>query len=256
MRVKKSGYFAQLLPPKNNIANMQSQKRKIFLIAFALIAIGDWTGQILGLAWLDFTFKPLIMPALMLFLWVFSNKKIPNGLAKWVLIGQFFSWCGDISLMFGGKGLPFILGLGSFLIAHIAYTTAFVTPLPAENERKKMYIFTNYSAFLPLLFFLIIFYSYMQPYLGELEIPVLIYGFAIMCMAGAALNRYRFTTGVSFRQIFAGSLLFLVSDTVLAYSLFVKNFPLSGLLVMITYIGAQYLISEGTLNHQVGKERF
>lgn len=41
----------------------------------------------------------------------------------------------------------------------------------------------------------------------------------------------------------AGSLLFVASDTVLAWNMFVEAVPYSGVLIMTTYYGAQLLIA-------------
>jgi len=46
---------------------------------------------------------------------------------KMIQFGLFFSWIGDIALMFDEKiAILFVVGLGAFLIAHLGYAYAFI----------------------------------------------------------------------------------------------------------------------------------
>jgi uncharacterized membrane protein YhhN len=110
--------------------------------------------------------------------------------------------------------------------------------------RSKTWLFT------PFLLFLIFFYAYLYPYLGEMRIPVFVYALVIALMSVSALNRFGSVNLLSFRLVFIGSLLFMLSDSILAVSLFVKNFEFSGVAVMLTYIAAQYLIMSGAMKAQ------
>ena len=49
--------------------------------------------------------------------------------ALWILCGLGFSWLGDFFLHVSSKMLYFLLGLFSFLTAHIFYVVAFCTAL-------------------------------------------------------------------------------------------------------------------------------
>ena len=51
----------------------------------------------------------------------------------------------------------------------------------------------------------------------------------------------------SFKLVFIGSLLFLLSDSMLAFNKFHSEIPLAGFLIMLTYIAAQYLIMRGLI---------
>ncbi len=70
---------------------------------------------------------------------------------------------------------------------------------------------------------------------------------AIFGMAARALNRFKTTSTESFLLVFFGSVLFVLSDTLIAIDKFYVSIPNDGVFVMSTYIAAQYLIMRGIL---------
>jgi len=62
-----------------------------------------------------------------------------------------------------------------------------------------------------------------------------------------ALNRSGRVGAMSFKLVFVGSLLFLLSDSMIAFNKFNSDIPLAGFLIMITYVAAQYLIMRGLI---------
>lgn len=216
---------------------------------FFVATIGDLVGTV-WYAPLHLLCKPLLMLSLMLFFWQAIGQRL-SPLARWVLPALFFSWAGDIFLMFDGKGF-FIGGLGSFLVAHLLYLGAYRENLPTHLQTVSKSLLARMPYLLvPFLAYLCGFYAFLYPYLGELAIPVAVYAFVLMCMGVFALNRYGFTTKASFQWILAGAFLFMVSDSILATNLFVwnKELPLGNLGVMLTYISAQYAIVRGAILH-------
>ena len=80
-----------------------------------------------------------------------------------------------------------------------------------------------------------------------LKIAVFVYMLAIVGMSAMALNRYKTVNKASFIQVFGGSVLFVISDSFIALDKFFTPIPNDRLLVMSTYIAAQYLIMRGIL---------
>ena len=86
------------------------------------------------------------------------------------------------------------------------------------------------------------------PKLGEMQIPVLVYSIVITLMGLAALDRYGAVSPKSFWKVLIGALLFILSDSLIAYSRFgqeIVEISLPGFWIMLTYILAQFLIITG-----------
>ncbi len=64
-----------------------------------------------------------------------------------------------------------------------------------------------------------------------------------------ALFRYGKNFSLSFWLVFTGAILFMVSDSILAVNKFHSEIPHAGLLVIIPYIMAQFLIIKGLIKH-------
>lgn len=194
------------------------------------------------LAELHFVSKPLIM--IVLFVWYLRQTAADNSRAKWALVaGICFSWLGDVLLMFSPP-LFFIGGLASFLLAHIGYCVAFLRSTPSLHEDEPV---LKRKPFL-LLLFIAYYTSILRLLWGglkEMQLPVIVYASVITCMAALALNRWKRVPYESFGPVFAGALLFVVSDSVLAINRFYLPLPNGHFWVMITYMAAQYLIVTG-----------
>jgi uncharacterized membrane protein YhhN len=66
-------------------------------------------------------------------------------------------------------------------------------------------------------------------------------------MSMMALNRKGRVAQASYSLVFFGSILFLISDSMIALNKFFMEFALAGFWIMITYISAQYLIMRGLI---------
>jgi uncharacterized membrane protein YhhN len=62
-----------------------------------------------------------------------------------------------------------------------------------------------------------------------------------------ALNRKGRVNKRSFQLVFIGSLLFVISDSMIAVDKFYGEIPQAGFWIMLTYISAQYLIMRGLI---------
>ena len=166
-----------------------------------------------------------------------------NTLSRLMLSAFLFSWIGDILLM-SDASLFFILGLSAFLIAHIIYIIAFTKSL-----RQKKNTLLKQKFYLALSFYLVaaIIFVILQPHLLNLMIPVLFYTLILTTMVVSALNLYGQIPKKAWLLILAGAFLFMISDTSLAFNKFYSPLPFSNLIIMSTYVAAQYLIMKGTL---------
>jgi len=120
---------------------------------------------------------------------------------KVVLLGLACSWFGDIFLI-GGSKTAFLLGLVAFLLAHLAYVTAFVTH--GVDRRWTL------AAAVPVFLIGLLVLNWLGPHLSpELVWPVRLYTAAISLMVIMAAGA--FGQGGN-TMIIAGALMFFVSD--------------------------------------------
>jgi uncharacterized membrane protein YhhN len=231
------------------------KKHLQFSFAFAFIFIiqilseSDQLTAKLVLAEFHYIVKPSITISLIIY--YAYHTQIKGRFAKRLLIGLIFSLIGDVFLMFVDvDDTFFILGLISFLLAHLCYVSAFYLDYKWNSSIEKK---STWIALIIFGIFCFAFYLYLRPYLGALKIPVMVYAFVISLMAIMAVNRKGRVNSISFNLIFIGAIFFLISDSVLAYNKFVMPFRGAGMLIMATYMIAQYLITVGAVERKLKK---
>ena len=213
---------------------------KIILIAFVGVSITNLVAQLLiSQELIQFT-KPVLMPLLLFYIYESSKGKVTTTTLL-LFLAILLSWFGDISLLYQTETY-FMLGIGFFLIAHVCYILIL---------KKATYQKLQFEVFkiLPYAVYLVILFSLLLPKVGDLTLPIFIYGIVISVMAGTARLREGNTSNESYQLAFYGSILFLISDSLLAIDKFYVNIPFSGLWVMSTYLAAQYLLVKGILKH-------
>lgn len=191
--------------------------------------------------------KPLITVSLAYYLYRKSNMQ--KGFNRLIFAGLLFSLFGDCFLVFANVDVFFFLyGLLAFLLVHIVYAAAFFRDFKNNPQSSKLYGHL-------MLFFMGVFsmsyYSWIRDYLNNFRIPVLVYIFVISIMAILAAYRYKRVNLLSFRLIYWGAIFFVISDSVLAYNKFVEPFSHAGVLIISTYMIAQYMITMGAIERKV-----
>lgn len=184
-----------------------------------------------GPRWQVYLFKPLTT---LLLLGMAASISPAHGSAyrTAILAGLVFSLAGDVFLM-----LPrdrFIVGLASFLLAHLAYIAAFgVAGQPVSDPQLLLPLGVVAAILLRLLW----------PGLGKLRIPVILYTATIVVMVWRAWARNRDIPSPGTALAAGGAALFLVSDALLALNRFRQRFPSAQAAVQVTYVAAQALIA-------------
>lgn len=222
-------------------------KTKFFALIFAAIYIIQLYAETTGNVLLRNFSKPLIVITLLI--WLFSSTNLKGRFHKRIFIGLIFSLIGDILLMLqSSRQSFFIFGLIAFLLCHIFYIRAFTLDHKSNPSYKNPYLLWAIGAFAIFcsgLFF------YLQPNLGAMQFPVLMYAIIITFMAIMAVNRYGKVNIFSYKLILYGALFFLLSDSALAINKFAQPFPQANVLIMATYMIAQYLIVYGTVTREL-----
>lgn len=209
-------------------------------IAFLFLALLHLYAVYANLPNLRFFSKPLICISLIFIL--YKETGLKKNIEKLVAVGLFFGCLGDIFLMLNEN--MFVAGLASFLIGHILYVIAFSKQTSAKALSKhKSYILIAGI----LASFCYYLYSILQPSLGPLKIPVILYIIVIAAMTFFAYTRRYQTNTLSFIICLIGALLFIFSDSILALNKFVAYLANSGLYIMSSYILAQYFITLGII---------
>ena len=223
----------------------------IFLVLYFINAVLTVFAEQAEFRMVMYVSKVLLMPLLVLYLFS-RTKKVKD--FKFIYLALFFSWWGDIFLMFPrDETVPekakmlFIFGLISFLIAHINYIIYFVSEV--KNKPKVTVIVEKPYLILFFILYGILFLRILYPGLGIMKLPVTIYGIIIISMLIAAFNRKNIVTDSSFYYVFAGAFIFLFSDSCIAINLFYQPFELARMVIMVTYIIAQYLIITGVIKN-------
>lgn len=223
-------------------------KKQYWIALFLIVLAGDIIGVQLENNLLQTIFKPMIITTLIGY---FDSqvKNLMAGLAKWIVLGLLFSLGGDVLLMFQSKNdIFFLLGLSSFLIAHIFYIIFF------HKVRVREQVNSN----IVLLAIVVVYYvgliAFLSPHLGDMKLPVRIYGIVISFMFMLAMHMLFIKNKEAGKWMMLGALLFVISDSVLAINKFYQSFELAGVVIMITYGLAQLFIVEGASRYLHSKD--
>ncbi|HKG12954.1 MAG TPA: lysoplasmalogenase [Pyrinomonadaceae bacterium] len=151
-----------------------------------------------------------------------------------VVAGLLCSLVGDVFLMWPRD--RFVAGLVSFLFAHVFYVAAFASGVGAWSVWAAAALLVYGVSMLGLLW----------RGFGKLKAAVVVYVAAILLMAWAALSRWSGAGADGGAWAAAGALLFVASDSALAWNRFKGEFKGAQALILSTYFAAQWLIAVST----------
>lgn len=172
--------------------------------------------------------KGLLMPALVIAL-VWAAPRRRSAAVVLGVLALMLSWAGDVTLRW------FVIGLGFFLLAHLAYLVLFFSRLALHRMR---WFAVAYAVWLAVLL------GILGTNPGSLLVPVVLYGFVLCAMAAVATRCNLWVT--------VGGALFVVSDSLLSVKIFLADvtIPNDSFFIMLSYIAAQTLITMGIVRHE------
>jgi uncharacterized membrane protein YhhN len=180
--------------------------------------------------------KICLVPLLIIF-YIFKS----NNLSFIIILALFFSWCGDI-LLINPRRFRLCAGILSFLAAHILYILVFIDLAPGIDTIPFIF---SLLFILTIECFLMIKLHIPNNYI----FPVTIYGISIGLLFVFALRVFIWNKNPAGILLVAGSVLFFISDAVLAYFSVIKLMTKNALaIVMLTYIIAQACIVIGCIH--------
>ena len=221
-------------------------KNIIWLYLFLFATLTDIAFILENKNELRFFSKPLIILGLGLYFY-FITKPISSPLLVKSVIGALtFSLLGDILLLWENL---FIYGIGAFLLAQVCYIIAFRVAQKAPESLLNVNFVKTFIINLPIYFIAALVFYMINPNLGVLKTPVIIYIIVVISMVTTARDRYKKCNPASFWQVFIGALLFFFSDACIALNKFYQPFPDAGIIIMGTYAIAQLMIVMGIRSH-------
>jgi uncharacterized membrane protein YhhN len=190
--------------------------------------------------------KPLLMVLLAVYFIYAVGLKTKSHIL--IFVGIIFAQLGDTFLMYASGNMNFfIAGIGAFLVTQSLYAYSFYeydTSQEGFLKKKPLWI-------IPFGLYWVGMLSVLLPILPTpLKIPVAIYSFVIVVMSLMALNLKSKIAAARWRMLMVGTLLFVLSDSLIAVNKFLHPLPIEGFLIMSTYLLAQWLIVNET-NHEL-----
>ena len=218
-------------------------KKSIWLYLFFISLIADLAAVYFKNEMIAYVAKPIVVFSL-IFYFISVTAGFKSKLVKMIIAALIFSWLGDILLMFEPlNGNFFIFGLIAFLIAHVFYIFFFSIVRNETQVKLKaglmILVAVYYSGLIYLLY----------NYLGEMKIPVLVYGIVISTMFLFAIHMLIIKNKGAGKLMMMGALLFVSSDSILAINKFYQPFEFAGFFTMLTYGFAQFLITLGAVRY-------
>ncbi|MFD1178643.1 lysoplasmalogenase [Paenibacillus puldeungensis] len=187
--------------------------------------------------------KWILKPGTVLFIICYAalSDKASRSYRNLIVAGLLASAAGDCFLLMPGNQW-FLWGLGSFLIAHLLYISAFLS--------RQRFAFYHCFYMIPL----VIYEYWLLERLGEglrlqhneqLWVPIVVYVLVISVMLWTAIVSRNWLASI-------GAFSFVFSDSLLAWNMVIEPVSWAGLGVMISYYLAQFLIAASIRSHQGG----
>lgn len=180
-----------------------------------------------------YVFKPLTV-VLIILVALQSKHATTQQYNLLIVVGLLCSLVGDVFLMWPRD--RFMAGLVSFLVAHLFYIAAFASGVGTWSVWAAIVLLVYGASMLGLLW----------RGFGKLKAAVVVYVAAILLMAWAALSRWWGGGADGGGWAAAGALLFVASDSALAWNRFKGEFKSAQALILSTYFAAQWLIAVST----------
>ena len=206
-------------------------KKVVFI--FWAIGILHVCGQFLNNEQIINYTKPLIIPLLALFYYHKHYKLL-------FLIALGGSWLGDLFLMGDGQ-LFFILGILSFWVAQSCYLYL----ITKEIELPLKEILFSEKSFFPILVFgsyFVVIMSLLSAKLGIFALIVSGYALTMASIGAMSMILWRKAKDYKSLLLLLGVVLFIASDSMIAFNTFYFEENIFQYWVMATYIPAQFLI--------------
>ncbi|ODP34803.1 lysoplasmalogenase [Pandoraea sp. ISTKB] len=188
-----------------------------------------------GAPYADQAVAKALLCALLLFAAMYHQDRRER---VWLWAALIFSGAGDVLLAIPALEQGFVMGLGAFLLAHLAYFALFWrvrrpwAQVPAWHRIAIVIVWIAAA----------LSYAMYWSGMGELKAPVACYVIVLAMMASAAL-----LANLRGEWAAVGALLFTVSDALIGTTRFVGTIPAQEYAIWILYALAQLLLVAGIM---------
>jgi uncharacterized membrane protein YhhN len=212
----------------------------IFLLAFILISIIH----------IIFVYKRLkkfqyySLPSIFLILILYYVSSIPiKEINFFIIIALGLGFLGNFFLIFYEEESYWLNGIISLIVGQLSYIIAFLQ----EIVEFESFIIWKLLLIVPVFIVTLVIYIRIHGKTEEFQIPVYMYLGVIFLMNFFAILRFPSSLGLSFFMVWIGSFIFQVYYGIILIDVFDQKIPHTGLFVLITYIIAQFLITQGDI---------
>ena len=218
---------------------------------FLLACVLNWMGCIQGTDLAD-AVKPALLPLLCAtsLAYLLGRDVVDYRPVGLLVAAQLFGCAGDVLLM-PSSDILFLIGMTAFLVGHLFYIRLF------GGRSWKGLKPGQWAISAVIMLAIVLGLVKAIGIQGELFVPMLVYGFALMLLIFSALaGVLRMPRGsrATWWILLAGALLFTFSDACIAMGMFgVMTFALRHFVVMFTYLAAQTLLAVGGVRLILGK---
>jgi len=205
-------------------------KRYLWLSAIIVVTAFDFFFWSQGKIVFRLTTLPLLIPLFMGLFWhtIKANRSL--------FLALVFCWIGDWLLLFDANHILQILSVSSYLLAQFLFI---------ESLLKRIRWFTPAAFMMGVLFFgayLIVFFSNIYAYLGDMKFIGLAYGFTLSFLGCLTIMRFFQQPSWQRFSLFLGVLLFSGRDVMLTYNKYYFKFDYFVIGIVLFYSLALYLI--------------
>ena len=133
-----------------------------------------------------------------------------------------------------------VVGMLMFMLAKICYSIVYSFKAKFDIDRLLPFLAVT------LLYCLFVIY-FLYEGIGNLYIPVIGYIFISLIMTKMAYLRYKQVNDKSYYLVLLGAVIFMISETIMAFYNFYKPLPYTFTLVILTYGLSQYFSIRGVI---------
>lgn len=203
----------------------------VLSVALAVTALINWRSVLLGEQVVERVTKPLVVVLLLGLAWsLFLEGRVPGSPPLLpVLVALGLCLVGDVALL-DSTETRFLVGLGAFLLAHVAYIWAILETTAADGFPWLLLVAVSAVVLLHAKVGRDI-----VRHSGAQKVPVLVYQLVLSALLLVAAARGDWL-------LLLGCAVFVTSDAVLGHDRFVRERRWAPLTVIVTYHLAQTLI--------------